>query len=73
MLPSRQVGQCKRCYRTIGWFGYLRRQLNGESEAIRRIAALAEVPLLGSDPLGGMAMSIDVMDAADWTDLGPGD
>lgn len=73
MLPNRQVGHCKRCYRTIGWFGYLRRQLNGESEAIRRIAALAEVPLLGSDPLGGMEMSIDVMDAADWTDLGPGD
>ena len=46
MLPHRQVGQCKSCQRTIGWFGYLRRKLNGDPAAITRIATLAGVPPL---------------------------
>ena len=46
MLPDRHVGQCKSCQRTIGWFGYLRRHLNGESVAVRRIAELAGVAAL---------------------------
>lgn len=48
MLPNRQVGQCKSCQRTIGWFGYLRRHLNGDPAAVRKIAALAGIaPLAG--------------------------
>ena len=44
MLPGRQVGQCKSCGRTIGWFGYLRFQEHGdEDRAITRIAQLAGI------------------------------
>ena len=44
MLPGRQVGQCKSCGRTIGWFGYLRFQEHGdENRAITRIAQLAGI------------------------------
>ena len=43
-LPGRQVGQCKSCGRTIGWFGYLRFQEHGdEDRAITRIAQLAGI------------------------------
>ena len=44
MLPHRQAGSCKKCRRTIGWFGYLRRKLNGDPPAIASIAELAQVP-----------------------------
>ena len=44
MVRGRQVGQCKSCGRTIGWFGYLRFQEHGdEDRAITRIAQLAGV------------------------------
>jgi hypothetical protein len=43
MLPARPVGQCDRCHKTIGWFGYLRRKLGSHSAVIKLIADLARV------------------------------
>ena len=69
MLPNREVGQCKSCHRTIGWFGFLRRKLTGEAAAIQHIAALAGIPPL---TVGGDEMipiiPMGPIDISDWSD-----
>ena len=43
-VKGQYVGKCQSCTRIIGWFGYLRYQLDGhEEEAMRWIAQLAGV------------------------------
>jgi hypothetical protein len=43
MIDGQHAGQCKSCFRTIGWFGYLCRKLGSDPEAIELIADLARI------------------------------